>query len=173
VPIEGTSILAREFAGRLAGVLTPTELAAARDYLHAPGISIVRDARTALAAGTVTAMHDPTEGGVRVALWELAEASGRRLEVDAAAIPVPVLAGRICAALGLDPLATIASGALLLTAPAADATAIRAALEADDIPCAEIGAVEAGPPEVVARSPEGTVSWPAPPRDEIARLFEG
>jgi hydrogenase maturation factor len=173
VPIEGASILAREFAGRLAEVLKPAELAAARNYLHSPGISIVRDARAALAAGTVTAMHDPTEGGVRAALWELAEASGRRLRVDPAAIPVPALAGRICAALGLDPLATIASGALLLTAPAGDAAAIRASLVAADIPCAEIGTVEAGPPAVVVPGPDGPAPWPVPPRDEVARLFEG
>lgn len=85
----------------------------------------------------------------------------------------PALARRMCAALGLDPLATIASGALLLTAPAGDAAAIRAALAAAGITCAEIGTVEAGPPEVVARGPEGTAPRPAPPRDEIARLFEG
>ena len=35
-----------------------------RDFLYHPGISVVRDAQVALGAGRVSAMHDPTEGGV-------------------------------------------------------------------------------------------------------------
>ncbi len=105
VPIEATAILAREFPERLNGVLNPDELQQARDFLHDPGISVLREARLAVQAGRVTAMHDPTEGGVACALWELAEASDRSLVVDPATIPVPALAARVCQAFGLDPLA--------------------------------------------------------------------
>jgi hydrogenase expression/formation protein HypE len=163
VPIEATAILAREFPERLTGVLSAAELERARAFLHDPGISVLRDARIALAAGRVTAMHDPTEGGLAGALWELAEASGHALVVDAAAVPVPELSARICRAFGFDPLAAIASGALLLTAPAADAPAIRRALEVEGIPCAEIGVVEDGP---------AGVNLPRPERDEIAKAWE-
>ena len=45
VPVEAVSILAREFAGKLAGLLSEEELQAARGYLLRPGISVVRDAR--------------------------------------------------------------------------------------------------------------------------------
>ncbi|MCC7358323.1 MAG: AIR synthase family protein [Anaerolineales bacterium] len=168
VPIEGTALAAREFAPRLSQALSPAELADAQAYLTQPGISVLRDAQIAAAAGAVTAMHDPTEGGLLSALWELAEASGHTLLVDPASVPVPPLAARVCAALGLDPLATIASGALLLTAAPGDAPAIRAALGAAGILCAHIGAVRAGPPE--ARSAAGLL--PRPARDEIARLFD-
>ena len=163
VPIEATAILAREFPARLAGALSAAELGRARAFLHDPGISVLRDARVALAAGRVTAMHDPTEGGLAGALWELAEACGRALVVDPAAVPVPELSARICRVFGLDPLAAIASGALLLTAPAADAPRVRRALEADGIPCAEIGVVEEGP---------AGVNLPRPERDEIAKAWE-
>jgi len=141
VPIEATALLAREFAGRLRGYLSAAELAEAQAYLTHPGLSVVREATLALQAGQVRAMHDPTEGGLAGALWELAEACGHALWFAPAQVPVPPLAARVCEAFGLDPLAAIASGALLLTAPPADAIAISAALGAAGIACAEIGGV--------------------------------
>jgi len=171
VPIEGTALLAREFAPRLVGVLSAAELAEAQGYLTKPGISVVRDAQIAVAAGRVTAMHDPTEGGLAGALWELAEACGHALVIDPATVPVPPLAARICAALGLDPLATIASGALLLTAAEADAAAIKAALRSEGIACAELGYVAAGPPQVWQAGAGQRRVLPRPARDEITRLY--
>jgi hydrogenase expression/formation protein HypE len=172
VPIEATALLAREFPGRLADQLSPDELAQAQAYLSQPGLSIVRDAALAMQAGKVSAMHDPTEGGLAGALWELAEACGHALLFDPGRVPVPPLAARVCAAFGLDPLAAIASGALLLAAPEPEAAPIAAALQAAGIPCAEIGAVEAGPAAVWQT--RGGVRSPLtrPERDEIARVFE-
>jgi hydrogenase expression/formation protein HypE len=173
VPIEGTAILAQEFSERLRPLLGEAGLQEAQAFLRHPGISVVPDARLAMAAGEVSAMHDPTEGGLATALWELAEASGRGLLVDLAAVPVPEVSARICDALGIDPVATIASGALLLTAPAADSAGIIAALAAEGIPCAEIGEVHAGPPTVEQRTAGGAMPLACPERDELARLFEG
>lgn len=168
VPIEATALLAREFADRLRPALSEAALAEARAFLHTPGLSVLHDAQIALQAGAVTAMHDPTEGGLAAALWELAEASGRALMVDPAAVPVPALSARLCRALNVDPLAAIASGALLLTTPPADAGAIQRALEAEGIACAELGEVTPGPPAV--RGPDGR-PWPWPERDAIAALY--
>jgi hydrogenase maturation factor len=123
-------------------------------------------------AAKVTAMHDPTEGGLSTALWELAEASGHSLFVEPAKVPVPAIAARICGALGLDPLAAIVSGALLLTTRADDALRIRCALEKANIPCAEIGRVQAGPPAVWRKTQHGREHWPRPERDEMARIIE-
>jgi hydrogenase maturation factor len=169
VPVEAVSILAREFPQRLGQILSQAELEEAREYLFKPGISVVRDARLAVRAGRVTAMHDPTEGGLASALWELAEASHTRLVVDPAAVPVPGLARRICDHLGIDPLASIASGALLLACEMKDAGTICSALQVEGIPCAQIGRVEVGEAQVV--TPEAGL-LPRPARDEIARLFE-
>lgn len=169
VPIEGTALLAREFPLRLSSILNLAELEEARQYLYQPGISVVRDARIAANAGQVHAMHDPTEGGLAGALWELSEASGQRLVVDPAAVPVPSIARKVCAAFGLNPLATIASGALLIAAASEDSAAIRTALEAEGIACAEIGWIEEGPAGVWQSSGE---PLPRPARDDIARVFE-
>jgi hydrogenase expression/formation protein HypE len=172
VPIEATSILAREFPQKLKSILTEDEILRAQDYLYHPGIGVYRDAQTALRAGHISAMHDPTEGGIATALWEIAEASGCRFVVDLQKIIIPELSGRICRFFGLDPLGTIASGALLFTAPAADGEAIRAAFEQTDIPCTEIGSVVSGDSGVVTLHSGRYVSLPRPDRDEIAQAFE-
>jgi hydrogenase maturation factor len=164
-PIEAVSIIAREYS-RLIKPKPAEELgfateflARCREFLHVPGISVVRDARVALAAGTVTAMHDPTEGGVATGLWELAEASACGLDIDRAALPLLPEGDALCRAFDVDPLGCIASGALLLTTPQPEK--IKAALELAGIPTHVIGKVITQP----------GVNVPRPARDEIARLF--
>ena len=171
VPIEATALLAREFPARLRGALTDSEIAAAQKYLFEPGIGITRDARTAIAAGCVTAMHDPTEGGIVTALWELAQASGKTLRVDPGRIPVPALARRVCETLAIDPLCAIASGTLLLTAPPSDAAAICKSLADEGIPCADIGVVADGLGIVERKTAAGYETWPRPAIDDITKAF--
>jgi hydrogenase expression/formation protein HypE len=157
-PIEAVAILAREFDAT--SEFDPDFLEHCRDFLYHPGISVVRDAQAALAAGRVSAMHDPTEGGVATGLWEMADAAGRGIEVDLEALrPLPE-AERLCRAFNLDPLGCIASGALLLTTP--EPEKIIAGLAAAGIPALRVGRVTAGRGVNLAR----------PERDEIARLLE-
>ena len=171
VPIEATTLLARELPGRLSGALTESEIEAAQAYLFQPGIGVTRDARIALGAGRVSAMHDPTEGGIITALWELAEASQKTLRIDADRIPVPDLARRVCTAFGIDVYSSIASGSLLITAPAPDATAIRDALESAAIACADIGVVLDGAATVERVTQTGVATWPRPAVDGITHAF--
>jgi hydrogenase maturation factor len=172
VPVEATSILAREFPEKLHGLLSESEIAQARDYLYDPGISVLKDARLATQAGEVRAMHDPTEGGLASALWELAEACGHGIVFDPGAVPIPHLAQRICQAFNIEPLSAIASGALLLSTTPGDAPRICQALEAEGISCAEIGGVEHGKPQVWRTTDSGKELLKRPERDEIARVFE-
>lgn len=172
VPIEATAILAREFPQQLEESFSAAEIERASAFLHDPGIGVLRDAQVALSAGEVTSMHDPTEGGLAAALWEMTEASGQALLVDPSAVPVPSLARRICAHFGLDPLATIASGALLLTVPATDVGPICSALAAAGITSAEIGRILPGPPAVYRMGAAEMVLWTRPERDEIALVYE-
>jgi hydrogenase maturation factor len=173
IPIEGTAILAREFREQLESLLSADEVQKAADFLYSPGISVVGDARAATRAGGVTAMHDPTEGGLAGALWELAAACGHTLVVDPGSILIPALSRVICDYFEIDPLCTIASGALLLTTSPEDAPGICRALEEQGIQCADIGQVREGPPEVLESSGDSLEPLPRPARDEIARLFEG
>jgi len=171
VPIEATALLSREFPARLRDVMTVNEIEEAQNYLFRPGIGVTWDARVAIEAGRVTAMHDPTEGGIVTALWELAEASQKTLLVDPGNIPVPALARRVCEAFGIDPHSSIASGSLLITAPASDARAISDALQNAGIACADIGAVAEGPASVQRTTAAGFERWPWPAVDGVAKAF--
>jgi len=171
VPIETTALLARDFSGRLKAELTRDEIEEARNYLFDPGIGVTRDARVAIEAGRVTAMHDPTEGGIITALWELAEASQKTLRVDPELIPVPPLARRVCEVFAIDPLSSIASGSLLITASASDANSICTALRQAAITCADIGVVVHGSALVQRSTASGFETWPRPAVDAFAKAF--
>lgn len=114
-------------------------------------------------------MHDPTEGGVAAALFELATASGRRLTVDLDRIAVHPYTTRLCAHFGLRPLGLIASGALLLTIPGARAPALLGAFKRRRIPAAVIGAVTSGR-GVTAYRGGRRVAFRWSSRDELTRL---
>jgi hydrogenase expression/formation protein HypE len=173
IPIEGTAILAREFPSRLTGKLNADEIGIAGNFLHDPGISVLKEAQIAVKTGGVTAMHDPTEGGLAAALWELAKASNKSLEITVDAIPIPALSERICREFAINPLATIASGALLMTCEPEQAKNLQHAIQAEGIACAQIGMVTDGPPMVWAiTSGTGRKRLHYPARDEIARVYE-
>jgi hydrogenase expression/formation protein HypE len=171
IAVEGTAIIAREKAGALTGV-EESVLERCRGFLYDPGISVVRDAAVATAAGAVHAMHDPTEGGLATGLWELAEAAGVGLAVDEAAIPILPETRMLCERLGLDPLGLIGSGALLLVVAPGDAAAILAALEGAGIAATRIGRVVERKHGIVLRNATGERPLPQFERDEIAKLFE-
>ncbi|MBN2047559.1 MAG: AIR synthase family protein [Anaerolineaceae bacterium] len=172
IPIEATAILAREAGDLLKEILSPEELRKAADFLYIPGIGISRDAYIAREAGNVTAMHDPTEGGLASALWELAQASQTSLAVDLNKVPIPEISDRICRHLGLDPMATIASGALLMTVSPNDTDQVIHALEAEGIECSQIGEVSIDGVGVWDVSSGERKELPRPQRDEIARFFQ-
>jgi hydrogenase maturation factor len=166
--IEGTSIIARRYAGEARAALGgPAQRRAAR-FHHRPGISVVPEARLAARAGA-TAMHDPTEGGVAAALFELATASGRRLVADLDRVPVHAYTARLCARFGLRPLGLIASGALLLTIPEPKAGRLLASFRRRRIPAAVIGEVKAGHGVDAYRNGR-RVRFEWSPRDELTRL---
>ena len=172
VAIEGTSILAREASEALAASGVGADvIERAREMLFSPGISVLRDAEVARSAAPVHAMHDPTEGGVATALLEMATAAGVGLTIDGDRIPVVPECAEICAALGLDPLGLIASGALLAAVAPEDAPRVVAALAEEGIGAAEIGrATDAS--EGLKLIGAGEVrELPRFDRDELARYF--
>jgi hydrogenase maturation factor len=172
VPLEGAAIIAREKeAELLARGVRASVVRRARGFLRAPGISVRPEAEIACEVATVHAMHDPTEGGIATALHELATAAGVGLRVDHHRIMVLPEGRMLCEAFGLDPLGTIASGALLLTLAPAEAGLVLHALARESIECPFIGQVV--PADQGVTLVDGSRQWPLPsfPRDEIARLF--
>jgi hydrogenase maturation factor len=172
VPIEGAAIIARERGDEAMRRGVPSDaVARARGFLRAPGISVVREALLACDVARVHAMHDPTEGGLATACRELADAGGVGCRVDRERVPVPPEAGALCAAFGLDPLGTIASGALLLAVDPGDADRVVAACAAAGIACAAIGRITPRGDGVILFASGREAPMPAYPQDEISRLF--
>ena len=102
-------------------------------------ISVVREAVIASKTKGVTAMHDPTEGGVLNGLWELAEASGRGIIVESDKIPVAPETRTISDALKLDPLKLLGSGSLVIAVAAPRKDAVLERLNENRIRATEIG----------------------------------
>jgi len=173
IAVEGTALIAREKPAALAGVMDARELERCAGFLRDPGISVVKDARLALEAGEVHALHDPTEGGVATGLWELAEAAGLGLRVDRDRLPVLPECARMCRHLGLDPLGLIGSGSLLIAAPPEHVTGIVDRLVGEEIAATVIGELVSADEGRRLRSTDGSLEpLPQFSRDELTRLFE-
>jgi len=166
IAIEGTAILAKEEPAGVSGEI----IACAASFLDDPGICILRHARIAIQTGGVTAMHDPTEGGLATALRELTSASVKGIIIDRDAIPILPECRAICDALKLDPLGLLASGSLLIAAEPDSVPALLAAFEREGISAARIGDVTADKDELVFTDGSPLPSFT---RDEIARYFNG
>ena len=172
-PVEGVSIMARERAAQLAAQgYAASDIARWQQFLYTPGISVMREALVLQQAIEVHAMHDPTEGGVATGLRELAQASGVGLHISAEQLPVLPEGALLCEAFGLDPLGTIASGALLAAVPAVQTARAIHACATVGIACYRIGTAVADPEAVVRYT--GTTAQPLPTftRDEIVQLFQ-
>lgn len=166
--IEGTSIIAREHRRAARGVLGQSALARAARFHHRPGISVVRDAMIA-ARHRVSALHDPTEGGVAAGLYEMAAASGCRFVVDLDCIPVHPHTRDLCRHFGLDPLGLIGSGALLASVPSGKVESLLRSLRTQRIPGCIIGRVVRGR-GVEARRAGRRVRFRWSQRDELTKL---
>jgi len=174
IAVEGTSLLAREARDRLVEMgFTEQFLARAASFLFDPGISVVRDARIATSAVSVTAMHDPTEGGLATGLMEIAAASGLGLEVRFEAIPILPETQTLCRELKLDPLGLIASGSLLITCSPADTPRLLESLGQEGILASVIGRMTPKSHGLKMLTPNGLVDLPSFPCDEIARFLGG
>jgi hydrogenase expression/formation protein HypE len=77
--IEGTAILASDRRAELLEVFDENFVKKAENFFEK--ISVVKDAITAFRIGGVSAMHDPTEGGVAGGLHELADAANVGFQV--------------------------------------------------------------------------------------------
>ena len=135
--IEGTSIIARLKARQVRALLGAQGARRARRLILDPGMSIVQEARCAVEAGPVHAMHDPTEGGLLWGLKELSLATGLGIEVGQ--VPIYDETRKICARFGLNPLGLIASGSLIVVVPARASARISASIRRLGIECTPIG----------------------------------
>ncbi len=171
IAIEGTAVLAREMEVPLEAEVGSEAVARGKLFLREPGISVLREAMIVCQAGRPHAMHDPTEGGLATGLWELAQASGKRIVVDLGRVHIFPETDLFCQVLDLDPLGLIASGALLVAAAPEESSNMVRALTREGIGAAVIGQVVEGPVAVQVETPTGLAPLPVFEQDELTRLF--
>ncbi len=171
--VEATSIMAREKAAELSAVFDAAFLQRCRQFLHEPGISVLKVSQVAQSVARIHAMHDPTEGGVATALHEMATAAHVNLQIDVKSVPIYPETQALCDHFGLDPWGVIASGSLLLAVGAAEADRVVAALKRQSIEAAVIGQVieQSDQPIVLAEIEDRIEPLRSFERDEIAQLF--
>lgn len=169
--IEGTALLARERADELRVRIGEDAVRAAASLLHRPGISIVSDAEIARRAGGVTALHDPTEGGLATAVLELATVSGTGAEIEMDAVPILPETLAVADALGIDPLGMLASGSLLIAARSDAVSRIIRDVKAAGIPIGVIGRLTDDPSDFSLIANGKRRGLPEFAVDEVARLL--
>ena len=171
VAIEGTAILARAKGAELQKRVGRATVSRAKRWLFDPGISVVRDARLAVRSAEIHAMHDPTEGGLLSGLAEIAQAGGVGLRVWKDKIPILPETLAFSHALRFDPLALIASGALLVVATRTSASRLLRDYTRQGVPAAVIGEIRPRREGVMVIENGREVCLRVPKRDEIARLL--
>ena len=172
IAIEATALIAIEKGEQLAGEYPESFLSRCNNYLKDPGISVVKDARVAVETGGVHAMHDPTEGGLASGLHELAKASGTGLLLEADRVRILPEAEVLCRKYGLDPLGTIASGALLITSDPSFTSSIIEQLKEANIAAEKIGVIQEAKFGCKMKRRGKVTELPMFNRDEIGKIFE-
>jgi hydrogenase expression/formation protein HypE len=169
--IEGTALLARERADELRELIGEEILDAAERLIVDPGISVVAEAEIARRSGEVTALHDPTEGGLASAVREMATVSGAGVEINAEAVPILAETRAVAEALGIDPLGMLASGSLLIATRPEGVPRIVHDIEAAGIPISIVGRLTDDPQEASLIFGGNRRPLPEFAVDEVARLL--
>lgn len=139
IAIEGTSIIAREKAKEVLARYGKEFLERCKNFIHEPGISVVREAL--IARDFATSMHDPTEGGLFTGLYEVAKASDRGILVYKNKIHVYPETSRLCKDYDLSPYSIFASGALIVTTSRERTTELIRRYNSEGIKAIEIGKI--------------------------------
>ena len=171
IAIEATSIMAREKSGELRSRFSHQCLDRCRKFLHDPGISVVRDAEIATQTAHVHAMHDPTEGGLAMGLYEICEAAQVGVLIKDENIHVFSESEQLCHHFHLDPLGSIASGALLICLAPEDTENVVGALRSAEIHASIIGTVKERDFGVKIEEKRKIQDVPRFERDEISKIF--
>jgi hydrogenase expression/formation protein HypE len=171
VAIEGTAILARTKGPELQKKVGRAMVSRAKRWLVEPGISVVHDARLAVQSGVIHAMHDPTEGGLLSGLAEIALAGRVGLRVWKEKIPILPETLAFSRALHFDPLALIASGALLVVATPSSVPHLLLKYARQGIPATVIGEIRPRHEGILVIDNGRKTKLLIPKRDEFARLL--
>ena len=127
--LEGMSIIANDRPDIFAGIFTNDEMEIIRSW--GKDLSVVKPAR--ILRDFARYMHDPTEGGINGALYEMQEGSNLSLELMRENIPVSPITLRAAEKLCFDPYNLISSGMLIAVIPADEVSHVQSILKEEGI----------------------------------------
>jgi len=169
--IEGTAILSAEMKELLEKKVDKNLILAGQRFIKMT--SVVKDALIAVKIGGVHAMHDATEGGIASGLQEIAWASNTGIIAYEEKIPIYEETREICKALHIDPLKTISSGTLIISARKEKAEKIVLALQKNNIQASIIGkVVEKTKGRYIIRRDGTRLNLSKPVREELWKISE-
>lgn len=142
VGMEGTLILMSDCRERIvkSGILSNAEIDKAISDLKFT-VSVVKEALLAISNEGVNAMHDPTEGGLLNALYEMADACNLGFVIDNEKIHLREDTKKLCQFFKIDPLHLISSGALLLTVDPGKVDSLLKLFKENSIDAEDIGEI--------------------------------
>ena len=166
---EGASVIAWDFSDELLrrGVSRDVVMKA-REYLY--DISVVEKALSI--KDYVSAMHDPTEGGVLQGLLEIAIASGKTIVFEIENTSLDSIVETIVKTMELDPYRILSSGLLIACIPEQNLDDAVYALKKKGFNYMVCGRVVDGPPQLVVESKDKRYVIRESIVDEIYRLWK-
>jgi len=165
--LEGASIIARDLENQLRGKIDYSTIKTAQNFIE--DISVVREGVLAGKIG-VNSMHDVTEGGILGALWELAEASDKGVEVYEDNIKIRQETVEICRALSIDPMKLISSGVMIMSVSEDKKNQLMEAFNKENMELTAIGKITSGE-RVIIKEGERRELLP-PDVDELYKALE-
>ncbi|MBN2156345.1 MAG: AIR synthase family protein [Candidatus Lokiarchaeota archaeon] len=171
IPLEGTSIIAREKEKQLLDMgITEEVIRRSKDLLFHPGISIMKEALLAVKHFNIHSMHDPTEGGLAMGLVELSKASNCGFQIEYEKIPIIPEGKKLCEIFKLNPLQTLSSGSLLIVLEDKDSDSLLQLMRNNGIIASKIGNLTATNEYlIITQGKTSEIRYDE--RDEITKIF--
>jgi hydrogenase maturation factor len=167
--LEATTLIAREKPDITRKLLGDARYREVLNWLHDPGISIVKEGVILDGMG-ISAAHDPTEGGIATGIHEIADRSKVGISLYRKRIPIRAETQALCNHFGLDPLGALSSGVFLFTAAPEQAERACGLLIGGGVQASVIGEITDRVGEVQLIDGDQRNPLPLFTRDEIIKL---
>lgn len=138
--MEGTAVIAYEYDNKLLKMkMTKNEIKLAKKMIFNTSIYLEGKILFNKFKEKINALHDPTEGGVFTAVYEMAEASNMGVKLYKNRIPVDPITQKITEKMKLNPYYLLSSGSLLISTDKETANKIKKEMKTHNIICEIIG----------------------------------
>ena len=165
IAIEGTAILATEGEEFLSQKIPATTIEHAKRLKSQ--ISVVTEGIAAFETGFVTAMHDPTEGGLSGGLHEICDASDVGFEIYSDAVPLDDSTHMICSLLDINPMDLISSGCMIVCCNREHANEIVNTIRSRGTMATVIGEIVENPGRRILVTDSDGIELPRPTTDAL------